>query len=249
MDHETREILVFGWIDTRHGIVDAPSQKPRKEDYTLCRRRTVARRIDKSSWAQGLDAKVDKQDESLICLGHVEQTLFGVFGANCLCGFGFEQQSLLFVPAPEIHTAFRDDDVVVGNGDFYFALELHAKLGEGKFERALVIHLHAMGTQLPLDVNARADHLVRERLEWMPRALIALLHGGLHSITKALERENHWITKPAKRYESRERRTWFSFAVLRYFAGFAIQTPTPATRSLPPLSSAEDRRLILVGAP
>jgi len=48
-------------------------------------------RVDKATRTQGLFAKVDEQDEFLIALSHVEQTLFRILGANCLCRFGFEQ--------------------------------------------------------------------------------------------------------------------------------------------------------------
>jgi len=139
----------------------------------------------------------------------VQQALLDVLGQDGASSLGLQDQFISIIPDDKIHAALCDDYAVVGDGDFHLALRLQATLGQRQLQSPLVVHLHAVDTQLSLHVNARADHVMGQLLEVISFGRASVGHGeappdcGGH-----LEHETH----------ERARRTQKGFRAFRFLS-------------------------------
>ncbi len=121
-----------------------------------------------ATYADGLLAKVDQKADVVPAPVQVEQALLYVLREYGASGFGLKQQLLAAIPDDEVHSPFGDQFAVVRYWDVDFPLEVQTSLGQRQLQCALIIHLHTVDAQLPLDVDTRTQHRMGERLECVP---------------------------------------------------------------------------------
>ena len=108
--------------------------------------------------AEGLLAEVHQQTHFVAALVKVEQALLDVLVQDDTARLCLHDQLVGQVADHEIHAARCDHDPVVGNRNINLALVVEVALLQRQGERTLVVHLHAVNAELPLNIYARPEH-------------------------------------------------------------------------------------------
>ena len=106
-------------------------------------------------------AKIDQQAKPVPAPVQVQQTLLHILRFDLAGGLRLQDQFIAVVRDQVIHPAPGYDYSIVRNGNLYLPLPGQAPFAQRNFQGPLVIHLHAVHSQLPLDILARPDDCVR----------------------------------------------------------------------------------------